>query len=256
MTIARAVVLVGSAKPAGASTSEALARYVCARLAERRVETTLMFVCGSPRSPLHEALAAALVDADLFVLVSPLYVDSLPYLVTRTLEYLARSSSPRRPSAAFAAVINCGFPEAEQCRNALDILQAFARRTRFNWAGGLALGEGGAIDGQSLETLGGLTRHVRTALDRAAAELAVGRAVPADAIERLARRLIPGPVYTFMGNLDGGAGPHRIGWLHRSTLHHSTSARPLLVESADSRSKKETRQVLNAARPTSCIRIP
>jgi hypothetical protein len=34
-----------------------------------------------------------MVDADLFVLATALYVDSLPYLVTRTLESLARSTS-------------------------------------------------------------------------------------------------------------------------------------------------------------------
>ena len=229
MTIERAIVLVGSAKPAGASTSEALGRYLCARLAERGVATTLMVTRGSPRSPVEETLAAALVDADLFVLVSPLYVDSLPYLVTRTLEYLARSSSPRRPSAAFAAVINCGFPEAEQCRTALDILRAFARRTRLDWAGGLALGEGEAIGGRSLEALGGLTRHVRTALDRAAVELAGGRAVPADAVERFARRLIPGRVYTFMGNM---------GWRRRAAQNRvasSLDARPFDIDATASR---------------------
>ena len=104
MTIARAVVLVGSAKPAGTYTlQKALGRYLCARLAGQGVATTLMLVHGSPRSPVDSLLAAALVDADLFVLVSPLDVDSPPVLVIRTLEHLARSSSPRRPSAAFAA---------------------------------------------------------------------------------------------------------------------------------------------------------
>jgi hypothetical protein len=235
MTIERAVVLVGSAKPAGASTSEALGRYLCARLTERRVATTLMFVGRSPRSHGDETLAAALVGTDLFVLVSPLYVDSLPYLVTRALEYLARSASPGRPSTAFAAVINCGFPEAEQCRTALDMLQAFARRTRFDWAGGLAMGEGGAIDGRSLEALGGLTRHVRSALDRAAAELAERRPVPAAAVEQFARRLIPGRLYTFMGNL---------GWRRRAAQNRvasSLDARPFDLDSPalDNRSGHE-----------------
>ena len=215
MTITRAVCLVGSAKPAGASTSEALARYLCGQLEERGVDTTLMFVGRSPRSHAEETLAAALLDADLFVLATPLYVDSLPYLVTRTMEYLSRSTSSRQSSAGFAAVINCGFPEAEQCRTALDILRAFARRARLDWAGGLALGEGGAIDGQSLEALGGLTRHVRTALDRAAAELAEGRPVPAAAVEQFARRLMPGRVYTFMGNL---------GWRRRAARNRVRSA--------------------------------
>ena len=229
MTIARAVVLVGSAKPSGASTSEALGRYLSARLEERGVETTLMSVSSSPRSAVHETLVAALADADLFVLVSPLYVDSLPYLVTRILEWLARSSAPLRPSTAFAAVINCGFPEAGQCRTALDILRVFARRTRLDWAGGLALGEGGAIDGQSLEALGGFTRRVRTALDQAAAELAEGHSVPADAVEQFARRLLPGRIYTFMGNL---------GWRRRAAQNRVTSsldATPFDVDSTPSR---------------------
>jgi NAD(P)H-dependent FMN reductase len=229
MTIERAVVLVGSGKAAGASTSEALGRYLSARLAERNIATSLMFVGRSPGSHVEETLVAALVDADLFVIVSPLYVDSLPYLVTRTLEHLARSSSLRRPSAALAAVINCGFPEAAQCRTALDILHAFARRTGFEWAGGLALGEGGAIDGRRLEALGGMTRHVRAALDLAAADLAEGRPVPAAAVERIARRLMPGRVYTFMGNL---------GWRRRAARNlvaASLDARPFDVEPALSR---------------------
>jgi hypothetical protein len=229
MTIARAVFLVGSSKPEGASTSEVLGRYLGARLEERGVTTTLMFVGRSPRSHAEETLAAALADADLFVLTTPLYVDSLPYLVTRTMEYLARSPSSRQSPAAFAAVINCGFPEAEQCRTALDILRAFARRARLDWAGGLALGEGGAIDGQSLDALGGLTRHVRTALDRAAAELAEGRPVPAAAVEQFARRLMPGRVYTFMGNL---------GWRQRAARNRvgsSLDARPFDVDAATAR---------------------
>jgi hypothetical protein len=84
----------------------------------------------------------------------------------------------------------------------------------------LALGEGGVIDGQPLEALGGLTRHLRMALDRAAAELAAGRTVPADAVAQFARRLIPGRVYTFMGNL---------GWRRRAVMNRvasSLDARP------------------------------
>ena len=201
MTIARAVLLVGSAKPAGTSTSEALGRYLCADLAERGVVTTVLFVGRSPRANAEAKLAAALAEADLFVLATPLYVDCLPYLVTRALEHVARTSSPRRLRCRFVALINCGFPEAEQCRTALDIARAFARRAGLEWAGGLTLSEGGAIDGRPLEELGRLGRHVRAALDCAAAALAEGRPVPSGASEQLARRMMPTHVYTFMGNL-------------------------------------------------------
>jgi hypothetical protein len=201
MTIARAVLLVGSAKPAGTSTSEALGRYFCARLAERGVVTTVLFVGRSPHANAESKLTAALTNADLFVLATPLYVDSLPYLVTRALEHVAGASSPRRPQCRFAALINCGFPEAEQCRTALDITRAFARRAGLEWAGGLALSEGGAIDGRPLEELGGLGTHVCAALNSAAAALAGGGPVPSAASEQLARRMMPTRVYTFMGNL-------------------------------------------------------
>ena len=220
MTIARAVLLVGSAKPAGSSTSEALGRYLCARLAERGVATTVLFVGRSPHANTESKLTAALARADLFVLATPLYVDSLPYLVIRALEQVARTSSPRRPPCRFTALINCGFPEAEQCRTALDIACAFARRAGLEWAGGLALSEGGVIDGRPIEELGGLARHVRSALDSAAAALADGRPVPSAASEQLARRMMPTRVYTFMGNL---------GWKWRAAHNRvgsSLDARP------------------------------
>ncbi len=215
MTIARAVLLIGSAKPAGTSTSEALGGHLFARLAERGVATTTLFVDRSPTSRAGHKLKAALADANLFVLATPLYIDSLPYLVTRTMEDLARVSSRRRAPCAFAAVVNCGFPEAEHCRTALDIARAFAARAGLDWAGGLALGEGGAIDGTPLAQLGGLTKQVRAALDLAAAALAEGHPVPPAAIEQLAHRLMPARLYTLMGN---------IGWRWRAA-HNGVGSR-------------------------------
>jgi hypothetical protein len=234
VTIARAVLLVGSAKPAGTSTSEALGRYLCARLAEHGVVTTVLFVGRSPRANTESKLAAALTTADIFVLATPLYVDSLPYLVIRALEHVARTASTRRPPCRFAALVNCGFPEAVQCQTALDISRAFARRAGFEWAGGLALGEGGAIDGRPLEELGGLGRHVRAALDCAAAALAEGRPIPSTASEQLARRLMPARVYTFMGNL---------GWKWRAARNRVGStldATPFEVDEGARRAALET----------------
>jgi hypothetical protein len=227
MTIARAVLLIGSAKPAGTSTSEALGRYLAARLAERDVATTVEFVGRSPASQAERRLVAALVDADLFVLATPMYVDSLPFLVTRALEYVIQSSPVRRAPCACVALINCGFPEAEQCQTALDIARAFAARAGLDWAGGLALGEGGAIDGRPLEERGGLTRHVRAALDRAAAALADGHPVPPEAIDQLARRMMPARLYTFIGDF---------GWRRRAARNRVRSpldATPLELDAKE-----------------------
>lgn len=196
------MLLVGSAKPAGHSTSEALTRYLAERLEQGGASTTVLVVNRSRREAEDARLAGAVANADLFMIVTPLYVDSLPYLVTRTLEVLAARRTPASPRrCAFVPVINCGFPEARQCRTALAIMEQFARRAGFEWAGGLALGEGGAIDGRRLEDLGGMARNLRAGLDAAASALLRGERVPPEAIARVAKPMMPASIYAFRGNL-------------------------------------------------------
>ncbi len=163
----------------------------------------------SRRATEDARLAAALDDADLFMLVTPLYVDSLPYLVTRSLEIIA-GRERRRGDQQFAALVNCGFPEAAQCRTALAILECFARRAGFEWAGGLALGGGGSIDGRRLSQLGGMTRNVRTGLELAADALMRAEPVPDAAIARLAKPMMPAAIYTGIAN---------IGWRWQASRH-------------------------------------
>jgi hypothetical protein len=221
MKLSKALLLVGSAKVSGASTSESLGRYLIDRL-ERNGVTTLFQPVNRSAGGKSTELLAALADADLFILATPLYVDSFPYLVIRTLEGIeeARAYGPTPRPCALATIINCGFPEAAQCETALAMAKLFARRARFEWAGGLALGQGTAIDGKPLEALGGLTRHVRAALDLAATALTDGQSLPAEAIAEMARPLMPSRLYTLAGNF---------GWRRqasRNQVHGRIGARP------------------------------
>ena len=202
MTPARALLLVGSAKPSGTSTSESLGRYLFDRLAQRGLVTMTLTVDRSVRG-IDRRLLTAVADTDLLVLATPLYVDSFPALVIRTLEAIAadRQRAPA-PPCGFSTIVNCGFPEASQCDLALAMGRLFARQADFYWKGGLALGEGGVIDGKALETFGGLTKHVRAALDVAADALANGQPIPADAMTRMARRLLPSRLYTLAASID------------------------------------------------------
>lgn len=220
MTISRAALLVGSAKPAGASTSEALGTYLLERLAERGVTTQALPVDRSPAARERRQLVEAVARADLFVLATPVYVDSLPYLAVRALESIAAARAIARPPCAFAALVNCGFPEARQCDTTIAIARAFARRSGFTWSGALALGEGGAIDGKRLQDRESFTRHVRAALDAAAAALAEGQPIPASAVDEMARPLMPARLYTLVNN---------VGWRIQAARHHARSrlaARP------------------------------
>jgi hypothetical protein len=202
----RAVLLVGSARPPGTGNSEALASYLLARLVEGGMETEVFHVHRCQRPEREQALFAAVDGADLFILSTPLYVDALPYLVTRCCERMAahRATMPKERRARMVALVNCGFPEVVHTFTALEICRIFARQAGFVWAGGLGLGGGEAIGGKPLEEVGGMTRNVRRGLDLAAEALLADRVVPEEARALLARPLMPSRLYTALGN---------IGWL-------------------------------------------
>jgi len=92
-------------------------------------------------------------------------------------------------------------PEKERLFKTLAICRCFAEEADFAWAGGLPLGGGGAVNGQPLEKLGGMMKHVRKALDLTAQALADRYAVPQEAAILFRKRFIPGWMYLFMGNL-------------------------------------------------------
>lgn len=225
------LLLVGSAKQRR-SNSRALGGYLCGRLEGEgyRSETLLLSRALRSETGWGELLAAT-DRAGLLVLAFPLYVDTLPYLVIKALEMIAAHRRGREGDAAqrpvgqrLVAVVNCGFPEAQHNDVAVAICRRFAAEAGFRWAGGLALGGGEALGGQSPAARGGMTRHVVQALDLAAMALARGEDVPAEAVEVMSRPLIPVRFYTWMGGL---------GWWLRARRHgvaRRLRARPYLAE--------------------------
>jgi hypothetical protein len=202
-----ALLLIGSAKRAGESTSDSLGSYLLQRLVERGVSGETRYVARELRSVAHaQALAEAVDQVDLFLLSSPLYVDSLPYLATKALERIAayRQAQPAPRPVSFLAIVNCGFPEAGQNASALAICQQFAQAAGCVWQGGLAIGQGGMISGKRLAPGHGPTANVTAALDQVAAALAAGERAPEAAIAQLARPMFNAGLYTMFANL---------GWL-------------------------------------------
>jgi hypothetical protein len=129
-------------------------------------------------------------------LVFPLYVDALPYLVTKALAVIAahRRANPKPSPQRLAAIVNSGFPETRQNAVALAICREFAAQSGLEWAGSLALGGGGVIGGQSLsgaKRSGPPVRHVIAALEMTATALAEGLPVPPEAVRMIAKNPIP-----------------------------------------------------------------
>ncbi|MBE0467570.1 MAG: hypothetical protein IBX71_10165 [Candidatus Desulforudis sp.] len=136
------------------------------------------------------------------VLASPLYVDSPPYIVMRTMELIAAHRKATAPVGRplFLAISNCGFPEAHHNDTALAIYRRFAREVGLDWAGGLALGAGESIAGRELAEAGGMVHKVRRALELSADALADGEAVPPEAVKLMAAPLMPLWLYLWGGN--------------------------------------------------------
>lgn len=197
---ARTILMVGSARPTGTSTSESLGHYLMERLQDP--EARVLHVNRVRGEMACQSLLRDVDLAGLIVLCAPLYVDSLPYLVVRAFERIARhrAVAAARHTTRLVAIINCGFPEARQTKTALDICQVFAREARLQWAGGLGLGGGEAIGGRPLEEVGGLARNVRRALDLTAEALRAEQPVPDEAVDLMARPLIPSRLYTLVAS--------------------------------------------------------
>jgi hypothetical protein len=195
----RALLLVGSPKTKSPSTSGVLGEELLGRLSAAGWQTESLTLKPSTFREAGEAdLLAAVDQADLILLAFPLYIDELPYLVTKALEVIAEhrraAGDGARPQGLFG-LANNGFPEAHQDNLALSMLRHFATRSGMAWLGGMALGAGeGMIGGHPLEaksTDGIPLFRVSQALDAAAAALARGEALPAEAWQGMARVPIP-----------------------------------------------------------------
>lgn len=208
----KALLLIGSPRMKK-SASFTLGQYLLDQLAEHDVAGKAYFVKRALRTPEEtSALISAVAQADLVILSTPLYVDSLPAPVTRTLELLAqRLDEHERPSRQqLVAICNSGFPEAEHNDVALAISEQFARAAGFTWAGGLALGAGEAVKGRPLTENEGMARNVIAALNQAAEALAQGKAVPDEAQSLMRQPLIPPWMYRTVG---------QIGWMMQSRTY-------------------------------------
>jgi multimeric flavodoxin WrbA len=201
--VRRALLLVGSPRTRK-STSCSLGGYLFEQLRAHQIQTEAIYIHTTiSSSERTKAMLSAVDAADLILLAFPLYVDSLPAPVMKALEHIAShrtSQSGTRSGQMFAAIANCGFPEADHNATALAICENFARLTHFEWAGSLALGAGeGMVHGTPLNEMDGRVIPLKKALGLAAESLAQGMAIPPEAQALISKPFIPAWLYRAMG---------------------------------------------------------
>ena len=205
----KALLLIGSPKLTR-STSESLGTYLLDNISARGVETEKILIAQAVRNEKGiDGLVKALDRSDLIILAFPLYIDSLPYPVIKALELIAChwQSAGLPGKKRLVALCNCGFPEAKHTDTALAMCRQFTRETGIEWAGGLGLGGGEAIDGRHLNERGGMVKNVKRSLEITADALSRGEAVPEEAVKLMSKRLIPVWLYLLFGGF---------GWKRRA----------------------------------------
>jgi hypothetical protein len=211
-SVRRALLIVGSPKVNEASASGALGGFLLDRIQKQGWETeSLTLRANLNRSEGEAELVSAVERAGLILFVFPLYVDALPYLVTKAMTVIALHGTAENNTAKqrVVAVVNSGFPETHQNSLALAICREFTWQSGRTWAGGLAFGAGGMIGGQPLtqaKRQGAPVGNVIAALEMTAAALAEGLPVPVEAVKIITKSRIPVAIfrrlYAFMGGMS------------------------------------------------------
>jgi NADPH-dependent FMN reductase len=211
-----ALLIVGSPKRKHHSTSSLLGNYLTEKIKSTGWKTEKLTLKGNLRREKGQVELCSAVDrADLIILAFPLYIDALPYLVTKACEVIAQHKKTLqiKKHQRIFVIINNGFPEFSQNALALAICRFFADQCGISWAGALAMGAGEAIGGgQDLtktKRSGPPVKHVIKALDIAGADLAKGRAVSPDAQNLISKTpipIMPFGIWRWIFNKLGGQG--------------------------------------------------
>lgn len=83
-----------------------------------------------------------LENIDNLVLVTPVYVDTIPSSVLEKLVKIEKSVEDKQINLNIYAVTNCGFYEGEQNRLAQKTIEIWSRKCGFTYKGGLGIGAG------------------------------------------------------------------------------------------------------------------
>ena len=140
---------------------------------------------GKKLTDLRKLIAAC----DILSVVSPLYVDSLPYPVIWFFEELARDFQKELYGKRFFAIGQCAFPYAHLLQPLLGSCKCFAEATKMKWLGGLGYGGGVMLDGAYLETLGKKGQKITLAFKLALDDVWQGKSITPKSQELLTMKI-------------------------------------------------------------------
>lgn len=208
MSKSRSVVFLEASPKKQRSTSVAIGSNFITQLENRGWQSENISLYRAIKTEkLQTQMFRSIDSANLVVISFPLYVDCLPSGVIRGFELIhthrisLANGQKSNHSPGFLAIINCGFPEAHHNHIALEICKVFAQRAHFTWHGGLSIGMGGVIGGQSLANRAKMAHNLIDALIMAAEALTNDQPIPSETYTLAAKPFMPPFLYARMGNL-------------------------------------------------------
>lgn len=130
-----------------------------------------------------------LAQSDIISLITPLYVDTLPYPVIWFLEKISCEYYNELYGKSFFAIGQCGFPDASLLQPLLGSCKCFAEEIGLKWLGGLGYGGGPMIDGTLLEDLGKKGEKIISAFKLTLADVIEDQKISSQAQDMLTIRI-------------------------------------------------------------------
>lgn len=199
------VLAVGSVRPPRSNTESIAAFLRIAIESTGAGVTSIEAQAWKDSDPELPADAAeALRTCDVLVVVTPVYLDTLPAPALRMLERLRDALSsrpPERPVACYA-VAHSGYLEPAHKGPALETCGHFARAAGLDWRGGLGFGGTSPIAGRPLEALGWMTKNLRRCLGQLAETIARAEPISPRLEKRAGKSPIPLPLWMIVPLLN------------------------------------------------------
>lgn len=179
------------------STSQSLTLFMENELNKKGVETKTRRVstCIAGEQEIMEVMQC-IRKADLLFLISPLYIDSLPYNVIEMLELIKIHIRPDagNRSKTFLALSHSGL-DATKNEVSVRIYECFANKLNFNFGGAFALGTSSIINGNPLNFMNRMTKNLRKSLEIISDSIITGNSIPPKAQILLSKPFLPAPLF-------------------------------------------------------------
>ncbi len=193
----KVLLLVGSPK-GKKSASNSIASYLLEKFQEKSVKVEKTYIAKNIRTDDGiDKLISQVNDSDILILVAPLYVDSIPAIVIKTMKKICEHKNSSFSKKQMMVIFNCGFPEPHHNDLAIDMCKKFASLSDMEWAGSIGIGMGPSLEGRPLENFG-MAKNLRNGLDMAVNALAKGKNVPKEAEIIASKPFIPVPISKFV----------------------------------------------------------